>query len=109
MIRKMKRNDIYLLAFLAILVNGLLSGFTIPAVLCAGLILGHLGISGYLTIREKVEDNRSLVKKFEDLEKDLKKTKEELSGILDDKLSEVNVRMAKVENSSKMANFQLKK
>lgn len=105
----LKKELLFLLAFVVILIKTLLSGFSLPSIGALAIILIYLSIVDYLKLKEKIEENRSIAHEFQNLKNDFEKTKKDLNSMLDDKVAELSIKMAKVENTSKMAAFQLKK
>lgn len=106
---KLKLNNLFHLAFVAILVKILLTGFTSPAIAALGIVVALIGLQDYLEILKRKEEIEPLTKKIESLQKDLDKTKHDAIKLVDNAILEMNVRMTKVENSTKMAVFQAKK
>ncbi len=105
----MKRNNLFLVAFVSVLIHALVFGFTLPGIGAMAVILSLVGFQDYLEAKRQKEEAAPLYAAVEALKADLIKTKKDLKDILDDKLEEMHIRVAKSENISKMANFNLKK
>lgn len=106
---KLKLNNLFHLAFIAILVKVLVAGFSTPAIAALGIVVALIGLQDYLEVIKIKEEILPLSKKIEALQKELDKTKDDSRQLINDAIIEMNVRMTKVENSSKMAAFQAKK
>lgn len=105
----MKRNNLFLVAFVSVLIHALVLGFTAPSIGAMAVILSLVGFQDYLEAKRQKEEAAPLYAAIEALKLDLKKTKSELRELLEDKIVEMNNRVAKAENISKMANFNMKK
>lgn len=106
---KLKLNNLFHLAFIAILVKVLVAGFSTPAIAALGIVVALIGLQDYLEVIKIKEEILPLSKKIETLQKELDKTKDDSRQLINDAVIEMNVRMTKVENASKMVAFQAKK
>ena len=56
----LKKNDIYIVAFLAVLIHSLVVGFTLAGIGGMAVVLTLVGFNEYLTFKSKNKSNKAL-------------------------------------------------
>lgn len=105
----MKRNNLFLAAFVAVLVKCLMVGFSGPAIGAMGVILALIGFQDHLEVNRIKEEFKPLSEEIKKLRQEIEKHKKLQDDQLEKFGAEVNIRVTKIENISKMNSFQIKK
>ncbi len=100
----LKKNDIYIVAFLAVLIHSLVVGFTLAGIGGMAVVLTLVGFNEYLTFKSNKEEVEPLKKALAKLEAQMVSSQNDSNKTISSQLLALNQKIERLENTGTLKN-----